>query len=314
MTEGKKRTRRRPRPRGQQKRSRPAVLPEIFFCGDPHGDFTQINMAAREHHPDAMVILGDLQASAPLEEVLEEALAFTDIWWIPGNHDTDTDAIYDNIWKSKLAGHNLNGRVGLVAGMRIAGLGGVFRGQIWMPDGKPNYQSVGAFLHRVGKNNAWRGGLPRRHRSSIFPSVYENLARQRADILVTHEAPSCHKKGFAAIDRLAKDLHAKWLFNGHQHETLSYGKIQGCQAYSVGLRGIMSLRGEVVVEGQVDPKEAAALEARGEAVVKTEGETSILVFSESAASRGLDGALGRVIAQPWRGLDLVQAAKRPKKG
>ena len=123
MTEGKKRTRRRPRPRGQQKRSRPAVLPEIFFCGDPHGDFTQINMAAREHHPDAMVILGDLQASAPLEEVLEEALAFTDIWWIPGNHDTDTDAIYDNIWKSKLAGHNLNGRVGLVAGkeQRVAG-------------------------------------------------------------------------------------------------------------------------------------------------------------------------------------------------
>ena len=87
------------------------------------------------------------------------------------NLTTDSDAIYDNLWKSPLAAHNLHGRVGNMKGVRIAGLGGVFRGQIWMPDGKPNYASVGAFLHRVGKNNTWRGGLPRRHRSSIFPSV-----------------------------------------------------------------------------------------------------------------------------------------------
>ena len=154
-------------------------------------------------------------------------------------------------------------------------------------------------------------GLPRRHRSSIFPSVYENLSRQHADILVTHEAPSCHRKGFAAIDRLAMDLHVKWLFHGHQHESISYGKYSGIQVCSVGLRGIVNLRGEVVVEAQIDPKDAAALEARGDAVVETKGETSILVFPDKSGSRG-QGLSGKVIAQPWRSLD--QTSNRPKKG
>ncbi len=286
-----------------------ADLAEIFFCGDPHGEFSQIIEAARDYKPAAMVILGDLQPAAPLEEVLEEAMAFTDIWWIPGNHDTDSDEIYDNLWKSPLASHNLHGRVGNVAGLRIAGLGGVFRGQIWMPDGRPNYTSVGAFMHRVGKNNTWRGGLPRRHRSSIFPSVYDNLARQRADILVTHEAPSCHRKGFAAIDRLAMDLNVRWLFHGHQHEGIAYGRYSGIQVRSVGLRGIVNLRGEEIVESQVDPKDAELFRSRGDAVLQTEGDNSILVFPGKvpAERRCLDG---KIIAQPWRD----QTLNRPKNG
>lgn len=153
MTEEQKR-RHGHRPQKQRKKQE---LPEIFFCGDPHGEFSQILSAARDYKPAAMVILGDLQPSKPLEEVLAEAMAFTEIWWIPGNHDTDSDAIYDNLWKSPLAAHNLHGRVGNVKGVRIAGLGGVFRGQIWMPDGKPNYASVGAFLHRVGKTTRGEG-------------------------------------------------------------------------------------------------------------------------------------------------------------
>ena len=72
-----------------------------------------------------MVILGDLQPPAPLEQVLEEALCYTDIWWIPGNHDTDTDAIYDNLWRSGLRDHNLHGRSVMIHGVRIAGLGEV---------------------------------------------------------------------------------------------------------------------------------------------------------------------------------------------
>ena len=73
MTEEQVRARRL---RGRRHR-RPSVrdLPEIFFCGDPHGTFDQINEAARLYSPDAMVILGDLQPPAPLHVVLEEALA-----------------------------------------------------------------------------------------------------------------------------------------------------------------------------------------------------------------------------------------------
>ena len=68
MTEEQVRARRH---RGRRHR-RPSVrdLPEIFFCGDPHGTFDQINEAARLYSPDAMVILGDLQPPAPLHVVL----------------------------------------------------------------------------------------------------------------------------------------------------------------------------------------------------------------------------------------------------
>lgn len=241
--------------------SKTRELPDIFFCGDPHGGFDQINEAARLYHPDAMVILGDLQPPAPLEQVLEEALCYTDIWWIPGNHDTDTDAIYDNLWRSGLRDHNLHGRSVMIHGVRIAGLGGVFRGQVWMPDDPPNYYSPSALMRRIGSMNIWRGGVPRRHRSTIFPSVYNNMFQHlKADVLVTHEAPGCHRKGFCALDKLARSMGVKWMFHGHQHEDRCYHPINGVQTRAVGYRGVVNLKGEVVISAQLDPREAAALE------------------------------------------------------
>ena len=251
----RRRTRRRRRPAAAKE------LPQIFFCGDPHGCFDQINQAAREYQPDALVILGDMQAPAPLEVVLEEALQYAPVWWIPGNHDSESDEMYDNLWRSKLADKNLHGRAANVCGVRIAGLGGVFRGQVWMPDDPPNYYCPATFIRRVGPGNVWRGGVPRRHRTTIFPSVYQNLMRQHADILVTLEAPSCHRKGFAAIDRLAEALGVKRLFHGHQHEDRAYGRHHGIIMTGVGYRGITSITGEVVIPAQLDPREAAALKS-----------------------------------------------------
>jgi hypothetical protein len=85
---------------------------------------------------------------------------------------------------------NLHGRVAVVDGVRIAGLGGVFRGQVWTPPADWLYESAKEFTARCGRSNRWRDGLPRKHRSSIFPEDYFRLVSQRADILVTHEAPS----------------------------------------------------------------------------------------------------------------------------
>lgn len=264
MTQNNEKTNDAPTKRRRNRRprhsNRPKELPEIFFCGDPHGEFEQINEAVRLHKPAAVVILGDLQPPAPVEELLEEALALTDVWWIPGNHDTDTDEFYDRLWRGPLASHNLHGRIANIAGLRIGGLGGVFRGQVWMPDGTPNYFCPATFIRRVGTGNVWRGGLPRRHRSTIFPSVYQNLMRQRADVLVTHEAAGCHRKGFVAIDRLAKALNVKWHFHGHQHEDRVYGQHQNVTVRAVGYRGVVNLKGEVVIPAQMDPREAAALQ------------------------------------------------------
>lgn len=139
--------------------------------------------------PAAIVFLGDLQAQRPLETELEFILNMTEVWFIHGNHDTDSDADCNHLFGSALADRNLHGRVALVDGLRIAGLGGVFRGQVWMPPVGWLYESPGEFAARCGAGNRWREGLPRKHRSSIFPEDYFRLLSQRADILVTHEAP-----------------------------------------------------------------------------------------------------------------------------
>jgi len=225
----------------------------IFFCGDTHGRFEHIVRAVRDHRPAAVVLLGDLQAQRPLEVELAGILEQTEIWFIHGNHDTDSEAHHDHLFGSSLAAHNLHGRVALVAGVRIAGLGGVFRARIWCPPGLEHFTSQEDFIRRGGKGNLWRGGLALRHRSTIFAADVEHLAHQRAEVLVTHEAPSCHPHGFAAIDELARRLRAGKSFHGHHHDSLDYSNdwaALGVQARGVGLRGIMDLHGQVIRAGE----------------------------------------------------------------
>jgi hypothetical protein len=221
----------------------------IFFCGDPHGHLEYIIEAVHAHRPAAIVLLGDIQPQQPLEQALKPILDLTEVWWIHGNHDTDSDANYDNLFGSSLADRNLHGRVVEVAGVRIAGLGGIFRGQIWPAPNLPRFTSGEAFLAQCGKGNRWRNGLPRKHRSSIFPDDYDALLREKADVLVTHEAPSCHPHGFRAIDDLATGLGVVTAFHGHHHQQIDYDKAAieqlGFTPYGVGYRGIRDQLGRI---------------------------------------------------------------------
>lgn len=227
----------------------------IFFCGDVHGDFQHVVDAVKRHRPAGIVLLGDLQARQPLEIELADILHQTEVWFILGNHDTDSDRDYDNLFGSSLADRNLHGRVVDIAGVKIAGLGGVFRGQIWMPPAHANYSSADEFIRRAGKGNRWRGGLVRKHHSSIFPEDFLKLRGQRADVLVTHEAPSFHAHGFGVIDDLACDLDAGKSFHGHHHERFDYrnqSQVRGVDAFGVGFRETMDLQGRVLVNGEFD--------------------------------------------------------------
>lgn len=227
----------------------------ILFCGDPHGRFDHILEAVRTHRPAAIVLLGDLQAPRPLEQVLAPVLDKTEVWFIHGNHDTDSDADYDNLFGSALADRNLHGRVVEIDGLRVAGLGGVFRGQVWAPPAAWNAETPDDYLARCGQGNWWRDGLPRRHRSSIFPVDYFRFAGQRADLLVTHEAPSAHRHGFEAIDELARSLGVSKAFHGHHHDRLDYRhawKRLGFHAWGVGHCGITDLNGTMLREGTFD--------------------------------------------------------------
>ncbi|WP_246025052.1 hypothetical protein [Paraburkholderia dinghuensis] len=142
-----------------------------------------------------------------------------------------------------------------VAGVRIAGLGGIVRGQVWRPPEPPRVHAQAEFIAQCGRGKRWRGGMPRTHRSAIFPADYEALLGQRADVLVTHEAPACHPYGFAAITELAQQLGAKTAFHDHHHDRLDYSEANGrnrFKAVGVGLRGITDQGGNVIVAGELD--------------------------------------------------------------
>jgi len=221
-------------------------MKNVFICGDPHGEFAHILDAAKEHRPDAVILLGDNTPRRALDQELAPILSLTAVWWIVGNHDTDEVAYYDNQFGSPLANRNLDGRVVEIAGLRVAGLGGVFRTKVW---NDPSAESPEAYLKICGKGNRWRGGLPLKHRSTIFRSQVAILSKQRADVLVTHEAPDLHPHGSAVLADLAANLRVKHALHGHHHIDRKY---DGGVWVGVGLRGIVSLDGEVIRPGEPD--------------------------------------------------------------
>ena len=215
-------------------------MSRFFFCGDPHGQFEHIFERVRHTRPTAVILLGDLNLPQPFETVFAAILGLTDVWFIHGNHDTDNERCYDHLFHSVLSDRNLHGKVKDIGGLRIAGLGGVFRGQIWYPPENPRYRTKADFIARCGKGNRWRGGLPLKHRSSIFPDDLELFKDQKADILVCHEAPAAHPHGFAAIDDLADSLGVKHIIHGHHHQPFIYSDPR---YVNVGFRGFYEMRG-----------------------------------------------------------------------
>jgi predicted phosphodiesterase len=241
----------------------------ILFFGDLHGKFGHVERAVVEHRPTAIVLLGDIEAPKPLDEVLAKVLDKTEIWYIHGNHDTDKPELIANLNESKLAHRNLHGRVVEIAGVRVAGLGGIFREEIWWPkpvDVAPSYESYADYQNRTvypahGRSADMQLATLKaeskllKHRSTIFSQEYYALAAMGADILVTHEAPSCHRYGFRAIDELARSLGVKKTFHGHNHDSLDYQAKWdelGFSAYGVGLRGITDMQGAVLRPGELD--------------------------------------------------------------
>ena len=200
--------------------------PALMFFGDPHGDLESVIAAVERFRPEAIVLLGDIQAHQPLHVELSPILELTEVWFIHGNHDTDSDADYDNLWGSELADRNLHGRIVKIAGYKVAGLGGIFRSKIWdprRPIKEAAFASADTLRRSMRSEERWRGGVGRRHRSTIFPDVYLQLLRSPpADILVTHEAPAAHPHGWRAIDELAETLGVQLVVHGHHHQSVDY--------------------------------------------------------------------------------------------
>lgn len=221
----------------------------ILFCGDPHGRFEHILQAVEDTKADAVVLLGDMEAPAPLSQLLEPIRER--VWLIHGNHDTDSETSFQNLWMDDLVTRNLDGKVAtLPGGLRVAGLGGVFRESVWHPDpasrlaGKPAFKSANEHAARTPRQDRCQAMQHRKHWSSIYPEVIDRLANMRADVLVTHEAPGYHPYGFEILDTLAQQMRVRMVIHGHQHDRQNSSARwaeQGFQSHGVGLRGITDL-------------------------------------------------------------------------
>jgi predicted phosphodiesterase len=210
----------------------------ILFAGDPHGNFSPILRACQTHPTGTLILLGDCDCPAPLEQILAPLLtAGWQIHWILGNHDTDTEATFD--WLTGAPG-DLGLRVHPIGGLRFAGLPGVFKPRVWLPRAKDQagrvdpiqFHTRSDFARILRPSELWRGGLPLWHRDTIFPEDFDLLRSARFDVLVTHEAPSSHRHGFYDIDRLAEDCGARLIVHGHHH-----------QSYEAILPGAITVKG-----------------------------------------------------------------------
>ncbi|WP_096697648.1 metallophosphoesterase [Polaromonas sp. AER18D-145] len=228
----------------------------MLFCGDPHGKFDHILQAAGDLRASAVILLGDMESGQPLHE----AMASIDdkLWFIHGNHDTDSELNWNNLWGGKLADRNVDGRVvTLPNGIRIAGLGGVFRESVWYPSlpTPPNFRNRKEHVRAT----PWQGSVPCKHWSTIYPDELDRLSGMPADILITHEAPGYHNNGFELLDSLAQSMGVKVAVHGHHHDNLDSSDRwdrQGFKSFGVGLRGITAIDAsgisKVIVPGELD--------------------------------------------------------------
>ena len=264
----------------------------ILFLGDNHGNFDHIAPAIVSENDagrpvDAVIFLGDIEAKRSFENEIAPILALgVEVYWIQGNHDTDTEENWRNLQESMH--RNIGGRVVDIAGTRVAGLGGIFRGFLYPRNSKnmdavtePRFDSYDDFSHdlhqrqrlqrrlskmdriqmeaipdRISKLvDPTKNGQLRKHQSSIFPNTIQKLSALRADILVTHEEPGSHPYGFEELDLLAMELRVKCSFHGHQHDNLNYSSHftkLGYRPFGVGFCGITDETGRGVLPGDFD--------------------------------------------------------------
>lgn len=229
--------------------SEPTAAPTergLIFYGDPHGVWEPLLAACADAPPDGVVLLGDCDLRVPLREQIAPMFAAAiRVLWIPGNHDTDSPDAYDRLWGEHPCG-NLHASAVEVGGVAVAGLGGVFKGRIWYPKSDaaapPLHHSRADHLKRLARTTHWRGGLPLRLRDAIYPEDVDALASVRADVLVAHEAPSCHHNGFVGVDSAAHACAARLVVHGHHHHAYDGVIPSGARVRGLGRAEVFRLR------------------------------------------------------------------------
>lgn len=95
--------------------------------------------------------------------------------------------------------------------------------------------------------------------TAIFPDTYNRLAVLEADVLVTHEAPGCHRHGFEELDLLAGAMGVRWIVHGHHHQhykatldngisVIGLGRAQPL-VIEMGLLSVLEVPADMIVSG-----------------------------------------------------------------
>jgi predicted phosphodiesterase len=235
------------------------ALRRLWFLGDVHGEFRHIGAALKtaavaSRLPCWLVFLGDIEiferSFKDIMAPVRKAFPSVQVGFIHGNHDADD---YDH-WEAL---HDcgdavaLHGHVVSLDGILVAGLGGNFLGRVWAPPATPTFLNKTKAMERGPYG--WRDGQrpSPRFLGAVYPDDVSSLAAHRADILITHEAPSCHHHGWEALDQLARDMRVVRSFHGHTHDdrsedyALMRGKL-GFDARAVNFCNIKNGLGELV--------------------------------------------------------------------
>jgi len=225
-------------------------------------EHVQRGLVALPRPPRHVVLLGDMECHETLDALTAPIRAAgATLHWIFGNHDYDGGPemwanLADPALNPLTSGGALHGRVVEIGGLRVAGLGGTFRPRVWHPPNPPRLhgraelpadraslgpgwseQAIGALEHSLGA-------------MAIWPEDVEALATQRADVLVTHEAPSSHPSGVAVLDDLARRMGARLVVHGHHHIGYRARHQDGLEAQGVGAAWAMCQHGQVHWPGE----------------------------------------------------------------
>lgn len=238
--------------------------PNIVFIGDIHRDWPSVErgLAALAHMPQAAVLMGDIECTAPLDALAAPLLSRgIDVFWISGNHDNDGGPeMWANLANPALnprtAAGALHGRVVEVAGLRIAGLNGIFRPRVWHPDRAPGLRhraDLPANLAKLGDSLRPEHVAALTHSLStiaIWPEDVDALAKLRTDVLVVHDAPCSHPDGHAVLTDLAVRMGARLIVHGHHHVSYRAAHHSGLHAMGVAAAWGMSLAGQPLWRGE----------------------------------------------------------------
>jgi predicted phosphodiesterase len=236
----------------------------IVFIGDIHRQWDKVErgLARLDTAPKAAVILGDVQCDEPLDVLAEPLLRRgIGVHWIFGNHDNDGGLQMWHYMTSPdhnpvTAERSLHASIETIQGVRIAGLGGTFRPRIWEPPAPPRLRERAELPEDVCQmGRGWRPDhiaalVHSLGSTAIWPEDYDFLASQQADILVTHEAPSSHPSGVAALDDLARAMGARLIVHGHHHVNYLATADDGLQVLGVAAAWGATETGHVLWEGE----------------------------------------------------------------